>query len=384
MKIRVRQSILFVLAICLSSASAAMAAQPATERNIATFSVVAYNPATGEVGVAVQSKFFAVGSVVPYAEAGVGAIASQAFGNTTFGPRGLGMMASGMNLDSLMAQLLENDEQREQRQVGLVRVQLGDPGSGNTLSPQANAEWLLADSSEALTYTGSECMDWAGGRTGVSEDGIVFSVQGNILTSQRVVDEMYAAMQNPSAWLSARELENAEIVRALSVDDMAGQLLLCLVAGQTMGGDSRGMQSAALLIKQAGMGYGGYNDLKYDLRVDDAEDPFHELAHLVNIGRPFALGNEAYTVLYAGDYARARELFETIILLDPQNANAYYNLACACAMGGDVGAGFLNLILALDLDPTMLSHAMQDSDLDNLHEDERWAEIEGRQTGDAQ
>ena len=162
---------------------------------------------------------------------------------------------------------------------------------------------------------------------------------------------------------------------------MAARLMLCLHAGQSEGGDSRGMQSSAMLIKQAGMGYGGYNDVKYDLRVDDAEDPFHELARLLNMGRPFALGNEAYTVLYNGEYERARDLFQTIILIDPQNANAYYNLACACAMAGDVGEGFINLMQALEMDPTMLDHALQDSDLANLHSDRRWEVVEGMKTG---
>ena len=356
-----------------------LAAAPPKQDNIATFSVVAYKPSTGEVGVAVHSRFFAVGSVVPYAEAGVGAIASQAFGNTTFGPLGLEMISQGMGLDEVMSTLLRDDERREQRQVGMVQVGGGNFTPGNEWAESRQASYAMTEAGQALSYTGSECMDWAGGRTGVSSEGYIFAVQGNILTGKPVVDEMYAAMAEPEEWLSQHHLENAEIDRAVSIDDMAGRLLLCLVAGQTMGGDSRGMQSAAMLIQQAGMGYGGYNDLKYDLRVDDAEDPFNELARLLNIGRPFALGNEAYTVLYNGEYERARELFETIVQLDPQNANAYYNLACACAMGGDVGAGFLNLVLALDLDPSMLDHALQDSDLDNLHSDERWQTIEARQ-----
>ncbi|MCB1186632.1 DUF1028 domain-containing protein [bacterium] len=372
---------IFILGIisifCL--AGSAVASPPPKQDNIATFSVVAYKPSTGEVGVAVQSRFFAVGSVVPYAEAGVGAIASQAFGNTTFGPLGLEMISQGMGLDEVMSTLLRDDERREQRQVGMVQVGGGNFTPGNEWAESKQASYAMTEAGQALSYTGSECMDWAGGRTGVAKDGIVFSVQGNILTGADVVDAMFEAMEDPERWLVDNPLADEEIMYAVSIDDMAARLMLALAAGQSRGGDSRGMQSAALLIQQEGMGYGGYNDLKYDLRVDDAEDPFNELARLLNIGRPFALGNEAYTVLYNGEYGRARELFEKIVQLDPQNANAYYNLACACAMGGDVGAGFLNLVLALELDPSMLDHALQDSDLDNLHGDERWQIIEAMQ-----
>lgn len=369
------------VAACCILATAAQAAPAPSQDNIATFSVVAYHPVTGEIGVAVQSKFFAVGSVVPYAEAGVGAVASQAFGNTTFGPLGLEMMSQGMGLDEVMSTLLRNDERRENRQVGLLQVGGGNFSPGNEWEESELASYLMTESAQALSYTGSECMDWAGGRCGVAGDGYIFAVQGNILTGREVVDAMFTAMADPEKWKLDNEIEDEEIAFAVSFDDMAARLMLCLHAGQSEGGDSRGMQSSAMLIKQAGMGYGGYNDVKYDLRVDDAEDPFHELARLLNMGRPFALGNEAYTVLYNGEYERARDLFQTIILIDPQNANAYYNLACACAMAGDVGEGFINLMQALEMDPTMLDHALQDSDLANLHSDRRWEVVEGMKTG---
>ncbi|MCB1216252.1 DUF1028 domain-containing protein [bacterium] len=366
------------VASLMLGAGSASASQPPRQQNIATFSVVAYDPISGEVGVAVQSRFFAVGSVVPYADAGVGAVASQAFGNTTFGPLGLERMADGHNLDYVLTSLLSADERREQRQVGLVKVGGTNFAQDSEWQDNEQASFVITESSQALSYSGSECMDWAGGRSGVANDGIVFAVQGNILTGADVVDAMYEAMADPYAWLIDNPLADEEIMYAVSIDDMAARLMLALAAGQSRGGDSRGMQSAALLVEQAGMGYGGYNDVKYDLRVDDAVDPFHELARLINIGRPFALANEAYTVLYAGDYQRARDLFLTITLMDQENANAFYNLACACAMGGDIDAGFDYLNFALDLDPAMLEHSLQDSDLDNLHSDPRWTEVEAR------
>lgn len=200
------------------------------ERIVATFSIVGYDPKTKEWGIAVQSKFVAVGAVCPWAKAGVGAIATQSYANTTFGPRGLELLAEGKSAEETMEILLASDPGREKRQVGIVDAR------GN-----------------AATFTGAECHDWAGGVTGEN-----YAAQGNILVSEATV----------------QALADTFVASAGSLGD---RLLGALAAGQAAGGDSRGKQSAALLVVQDKGGYGGFNDIKIDLRVDDHEKPISEL-----------------------------------------------------------------------------------------------------------
>jgi uncharacterized Ntn-hydrolase superfamily protein len=303
---------------------------------------VAYDPNTGEAGVAVQSKFFAVGSVVPWARADLGAIASQAYGNPTFGPHGLDLLASGLAPEQVLTQLLAEDPDRERRQIGMV-----------------------AASGLALTYTGSECMSWAGGRTGTAPDGVVYSVQGNILTGPEVVDAMARAMENPAgAGLALTPVEAS----AAQVPDLAGRMLLALLAGEAAGGDSRGMQSSALLVCQAGAGYGGYNDVKYDLRVDDAVDPFAELARLLNLARPIVLANEGYLKLYAKEFATAIAIFEQLVALEPDVATHHYNLACAYSLNSRTEDALRELAVALMADELLRQAAASDPDLAPLRE----------------
>jgi uncharacterized Ntn-hydrolase superfamily protein len=196
-----------------------------------TFSIVATSP--GEWGVAVASKFPAVGAVVPWARAGSGAVATQSYANTSFGPRGLELMAGGIAAQDAMSRLLADDDGRQQRQVGLV-----DASGG------------------VATFTGSECMAWAGGRTG---DG--YACQGNILAGETVIEKM------------ARVFEGTE-------GDLVDRLLAALAAGDAAGGDRRGRQSAALLVVRDGGGYGGYTDRYVDLRVDDHPEAPAELARV--------------------------------------------------------------------------------------------------------
>lgn len=210
-----------------------MTRQPPT---VSTFSIVARDPATGELGVAVASKFLAVGAVVPWARAGIGAVATQAHANVRYGPRGLDLLTSGLSARDALDQLLTNDEGRDTRQAGIV-----DANGG------------------ATTWTGPNCHPWAGG---AASDG--YCCQGNILTGPEVVDAMmagYAADDGP----------------------FAARLLAALAAGQVAGGDSRGQQSAAILVVRAGGGYGGGNDRWLDLRVDDHPRPIDALARLVKL-----------------------------------------------------------------------------------------------------
>ena len=206
---------------------------------ISTFSVVAYDPATESWGVAVQSRFLAVGSVVPWAEAGVGAVATQALVNPRFGPLGLTMLKRGLNAEEVVAGLVAADPGRETRQLGVI-----DRHGG------------------AVAFTGAECFPWAGHVVGEN-----FCCQGNILAGEAVVTEMAEAMN--------RHADQPFVDR----------LLAALRAGQAAGGDSRGQQSAALLVVRPGGGFGGYSDRAVDLRVDDHPAPISELARLVALHR---------------------------------------------------------------------------------------------------
>lgn len=203
---------------------------------VATFSIVGYDPKTAELGIAVQSKFIGVGAVVPWAKAGIGAVATQSYANTSYGPVGLELMAEGKTAQEALDILVANDEGRDKRQVGIVDA------TGNS-----------------ATYTGAECYDWAGGVTGQN-----FTAQGNILVSKETVEAMGNTFQNTKGSLAYR-------------------LTQALDAGQKAGGDSRGKQSAALLIVKEKGGYGGYNDRAVDLRVDDHPDPIKELIRIFNL-----------------------------------------------------------------------------------------------------
>jgi uncharacterized Ntn-hydrolase superfamily protein len=200
---------------------------------VATFSIVAFEPETKALGVAVQSKFLAVGAIVPWARAGVGAVATQAMANFNYGPRGLDLMSRGKTAEETVEALISSDDEREHRQLGVVDAR-----------------------GRAATFTGSECFEWAGGVAGEH-----YAAQGNILVGRETVEVM------------------AETFEA-TTGDLAGRLLAALDAGQSAGGDSRGKQSAALLVVKEGGGYGGNNDRLLDLRVDDHPEPIRELIRI--------------------------------------------------------------------------------------------------------
>lgn len=204
---------------------------------IATYSIVACDPAAREWGVAVQSKFLAVGSAVPYAAAEVGAIATQAWANLRYGPDGLALLRAGATAQETVDQLVATDEGRDDRQIGVV------DRHGN-----------------AATFTGSKCFDWAGGRTGSG-----YAAQGNILVSAATVDAL------------------ADTFERSSEHPLAERLIRCLEAAQAAGGDRRGQQSAALLVVREGAGYGGGSDVAVDLRVDEHPTPISELRRIFGV-----------------------------------------------------------------------------------------------------
>jgi uncharacterized Ntn-hydrolase superfamily protein len=201
-----------------------------------TFSIVARDPQKGELGIAVQSKFLGVGAVVPWAKAGVGAIATQSWANTSYGPRGLDLLENGLSADEVLTHLTQNDENRAKRQVGIVSA-TGKPA----------------------TYTGDQCFPWAGGYVGEH-----FACQGNILVGEDTVLAMARTFEETSGLLCDR-------------------LISALAAGQEAGGDSRGQQSAALLVVKEKGGYEGFNDRFIDLRVDDHTHPIDELRRILQL-----------------------------------------------------------------------------------------------------
>lgn len=208
-----------------------------------TFSIVGFDPHTKELGVAVASKFLCVGAVVPFAKAGVGAIATQSWANLNYGIDGLDMLQRGMSPEEVLKELVVNDEKSGARQVGIVDA-VG----------------------RSVTFTGEDCFEWAGGHSGDN-----FAIQGNILVNQETVDAMKSVFLQQDGPLEER-------------------LLAALYAGDIAGGDSRGKQSAALLVVKENGSYGEYTDRYIDLRVDDHTDPVKELGRLLKLHQLYFSG----------------------------------------------------------------------------------------------
>jgi uncharacterized Ntn-hydrolase superfamily protein len=203
-------------------------------RTVATYSIAACDLEAGQWGVATQSKFLGVGSIVPWAEPQTGAVATQAYANPRYGPDGLALLRDGLSAEEVVRRLTEADDERAHRQLGVVDAKGG-----------------------SATFTGSECMDWAGGIAGPC-----FAAQGNILVGEETVAALAATFE-------------ATAGRPLAV-----RLLECLAAAQAAGGDRRGQQSAALIVVERDGGYAGLSDILVDLRVDDHTQPIAELARL--------------------------------------------------------------------------------------------------------
>jgi len=203
---------------------------------VATYSIVAVDLEAEQWGVAVQSKFLSVGSVVPWAEPHVGAVATQAYANPRYGPNGLAFLREGLSAQEVVDKLTSEDEGRDHRQLGIVDAK------GN-----------------AATYTGKQCLDWAGGRTGTG-----YAAQGNILVSGETVDAMAESFEGSSGPLAVR-------------------LIDCLASAQAAGGDSRGQQSSALLVVERDGGYARMSDTVVELRVEDHELPIEELRRIYKL-----------------------------------------------------------------------------------------------------
>lgn len=326
-----------VLVVVLGSLLGALRvdAAPATQQRgsqerpetVATFSIVAADPETGEVGVAVASRFFAVGSVVPYARAGVGAVATQANVNGDYGPKGLELLASGMAPEAVVKQLTGKDPDPSRRQLGIVSA-----------------------SGASATFTGKETTTWAGGRAGKN-----YAVQGNILTGPDVVEAMERAFLETKG-------------------DLAERMIAALVAGDAKGGDSRGKQSAALLIARPGAGYGGYNDRFIDVRVDDHPQPLKEIARLMRIGRVNAYWNLAWTEFTRKRYAEALPIMERTASMAEKDARpilpeVLYDLTVIRSAAGKNAEALQSLKRAVRANPKLAKQAREDADLAALRKD---------------
>ncbi len=223
-----------------------------------TYSIVAFDHDTKSLGVAVQSKFISVGSVVPWATWNAGAIATQAYANTSYGPAGLQLLKDGYSPAEALKKLTSADRGKEHRQIGIVDRK-----------------------GRAVTFTGKKCMDWAGGVTG---DG--YAAQGNILVGEETVEAMASTFENCR-------------------DSFPEKLIRCLHAAQRAGGDRRGMQSAAILVVKNRGGYAGFNDRYVDLRVDDHVSPIEELERVFHLFEFIMLsGNEEEALRMEGEICR--------------------------------------------------------------------------------
>jgi uncharacterized Ntn-hydrolase superfamily protein len=276
----------------------------------------------------VASRFFAVGTVVPHARAGVGGVATQSFANTTFGPRGLELLERGVSPEEALTVLLRADDGRAQRQVGVVG----------------------ADGSSA-TYTGERCIAWAGGRHGPG-----YAVQGNILAGEPVVAEMERGFL------------------AGAGRPLAERLYAALAAGDAAGGDSRGKQSAALLVVRAGGGYGGFTDRAIDLRVDDHVEPIVELGRLVGLALVNDDWNRGWTAFTEKRFAEALEFQERTARRAADHPailpEVLYDLAVIRLAAGDTAGAREALGRAVAGNPRLAEQAERDQDLAAIREAE--------------
>ncbi|WP_421878470.1 DUF1028 domain-containing protein [Marinoscillum sp.] len=264
---------------CLVIFSIAALAQYNRENPLVhTYSIVAMDTATGDIGVAVQSHWFSVGTVVAWAESGVGAVATQSFSNPAFGPQGLQLMKTGLDAEATLQALLASDEGREYRQVGVIDV------SGKTAS-----------------HTGAKNIKEAGHVV-----GDYYAVQANL-------------MENNTVWQAM-----ADSFEGSAGEPLAERMLKALEAAQTEGGDIRGKQSAALVVVSGTPTGKSWIDRKVDLRVDDHENPLQELRRLWKVHQAYEYMNAGDVAVEAGDFERAGELYQSAETMFPNNLEMQY------------------------------------------------------------
>jgi uncharacterized Ntn-hydrolase superfamily protein len=283
-----------------------------------TFSIVAADLEAGEVGCAVQSKYFAVGAVVPWAHAGIGAVATQAAGVAVYGPRALEALGRGASPEEALESVLADDQERETRQLGIV-----------------------AADGRAAAFTGAKCLAFAGHRVGAG-----FAVQGNILAGPAVVDEMARAYEQ-------------------TVGPLVERLVAALEAGQAAGGDRRGQQSAAIVVDRLGARSESREgiDRVCELRVEDHAEPIVELRRLVGIWSAWDAQRRATALYERGDHGGAADLL-LAALVKSEEPGLLYNIACYESLAGRRHAAIDHLRRAISLDESFRALAKEDADFD--------------------
>ena len=294
--------------IFIFAASLAFAAkQPLIAKNTAsTFSIVARDPATGQMGIAVASRYFSVGSVVPWADAEVGAVATQADVNVGYGPKALQLLRQGLPAQQVADQLLAEDTfpGKDGRQFAIVDAK------GNV-----------------VTYTAANAPNWAGGQKGRN-----WAAQGNILAGPQVPEAMGQAFEATKG-------------------ELAEKLFAALKAGDAAGGDKRGHQSASMLIVCKQCGRNTNNDRYLYINADDSADPFAELRRLLDTALAYNYGDKAYKLLETNKILEAREAAENAVHYSPNNSDGHLDLGFLDYVAGDKGAALKEFQIAKKLDP---------------------------------
>jgi uncharacterized Ntn-hydrolase superfamily protein len=293
-----------------------------------TFSIVAADVEAGEVGCAVQSRYFAVGSVVPWAKAGVGSVATQAAGVAAYGPKVLALLEEGLDPSAALDRALADDGARELRQLGVV----------------------TADG-RAAAHTGADCLPWAGHLVGAG-----YAVQGNILAGEAVVTEM------ERAFLVATGVSLAE------------RLVSALEAAQAAGGDRRGQQSSAIVVERSGAAAESREgiDRVCELRVDDHPEPIAELRRLLGTHLLWDSLRRASFFHEPGRYAQGVEVLREALGRHGDDPVLLYDLACFESLAGDTEEALAHVTRSLELDPQLASGAAADSDFEALRQDPRF------------
>ena len=334
MKITLSLSLLAVLFYLDGSAANAQSSAPVIDETgeevIATFSIVARDPTTEELGVAVQSRAFRAAAIVSYAKSGVGAIATQASANQSYGPRGLELLEQGLSPDEVVARLTNADEGRDRRQLAVIDAQ-----------------------GRVSAYTGSRTSDWAG-----HIEGNNYSVQGNILVSEQVVQAM------------AQAFEMAE-------GELAERLMAALDAGQAAGGDARGKQSGGILVVKPIGDSGRTTDRWIDVRVDDHPTPFLEIRRLMNMAVSRNKTRLATQLASEGRFPDAIAAQRKAIAMRPGNDQYLYGLARLHARAGNTASAIEVLSQAIVMNQRWQEQARNESDFNSINGDRRFRRLIG-------
>ncbi|HTT32656.1 MAG TPA: DUF1028 domain-containing protein [Methylomirabilota bacterium] len=296
----------WILLLVLCVAGAMFAESPGGSHNVSTFSIVARDPATGQMGIAVASRYFSVGSVVPWAMADVGAVATQANVNVGYGPKAMDLLRQGLSADEVAKRLLDEDTYpgKDGRQFAIVDAKGG-----------------------VVTYTGPNAPNWAGGQKGAN-----WAAQGNILVGPQVPEAMGKAFEATSG-------------------ELAEKMFAALKAGDAAGGDKRGRQSASMLIVCRECGRNTNNDRYLYINVDDSPDPFMELRRLLDVGLAYNYGDRAAKLLGQKKIPEARQSAQTAVKYAPNSPDAHMSLGMLNYLSGDKAAALSELQTAQRLDP---------------------------------